>query len=398
MILQFSWGVQASMDRRRASKIVSEIYIAAVDPRHWKKVVSMIAKLTHSQSACLCYKNKSIDIANMNAQYGLSDEIDLEPDQIINSLKDLIDSKARSPNLDATIRTQLNPGIKNVMSDSSDTDPSGMKLHNPYYIAGTHFSDSDAYRSGLAILRDKDLGAWSNGELRVIDEILPHLRHAFTIHSEITYLRFKQDALHKGLDRLVIGLILYDNNAKPIYLNPTAKTIIESHPALEFRDGDMFLTDQEDKMKLRQSILDTAKIDPDDSWKQSIAIGITHPEAQAPLPLLVTSMHANLMTSDLDYGGAKVAVFLTDPNLQQPISIDALVSVYGLTPSEAQVSISLANGQSIGEIAKTTSHSIHTLRTHLKAVYRKTHVSSQKELIKLLLTGPFAQRRRSKLK
>lgn len=151
-------------------------------------------------------------------------------------------------------------------------------------------------------------------------------------------------------------------------------------------------------MKLRQSILDTAKIDPDDSWKQSIAIGITHPEAKAPLPLLVTSMHANLMTSDLDYGGAKVAVFLTDPNLQQPISIDALVSVYGLTPSEAQVSISLANGQSIGEIAKTTCHSIHTLRTHLKAVYRKTRVSSQKELIKLLLTGPFAQRRRSKLK
>ena len=95
------------------------------------------------------------------------------------------------------------------------------------------------------------------------------------------------------------------------------------------------------------------------------------------------------------YEGAKVAVFLTDPNLQQPISVDNLVSVYGLTPSEAQVAITLANGHNIDEIAKTSNHSAHTIRSQLKSVFRKTGVSRQSELIKLLLTGPFAQRRRS---
>lgn len=336
-------------------------------------------------------------IASMDAQYGLSNEIDFEPDQIFKGFDDLIHGKASSPNLDETIRTQLYPGINGVKSDSSDTDLNGRKPHDFHYIAGAQFSDSDAFRSGIAILRAKDSGAWSDGELRVIDEILPHLKNAFIIHAEFTYLRLKQDALLKGLDRLVVGLILYDSNAKPVYLNPTAKAIIESHPALQLHDGDLFLTDAEDEMKLRQSIIDTAAIDPDDSWKQSIAIGITHPDAKMLLPLLVTPMRANLVTSDLDYDGAKVAVFLTDPNLQQPISIDALASVYGLTPSEAQVSISLANGHTIGQIAKTSCHSTHTIRTQLKSVFRKTQVSRQSELIKLLLTGPFAQRRRSKL-
>jgi DNA-binding CsgD family transcriptional regulator len=106
-------------------------------------------------------------------------------------------------------------------------------------------------------------------------------------------------------------------------------------------------------------------------------------------------MHAHLITSDLDYEGAKVAMFLSDPNQQQPISIDSLVSVYSLTPSEAQVSISLANGHSIDEIAKQSHHSSHTIRSQLKSVFRKTGVSRQSELIKLLLTGPFAHRRRS---
>ena len=76
-------------------------------------------------------------------------------------------------------------------------------------------------------------------------------------------------------------------------------------------------------------------------------------------------------------------------------SIDSLVSVYNLTPSEAQVAISLANGHSIDEIASASHHSAHTIRSQLKSVFRKTGVSRQSELIKLLLTGPFAQRRRS---
>jgi DNA-binding CsgD family transcriptional regulator len=88
-------------------------------------------------------------------------------------------------------------------------------------------------------------------------------------------------------------------------------------------------------------------------------------------------------------------VFLSDPNMQQPISIESLVSVYSLTPSEAQVAISLANGHSVDEIAKGSNHSAHTIRSQLKSVFRKTGVSRQSELVKVLLTGPFAQRRRS---
>ena len=193
----------------------------------------------------------------------------------------------------------------------------------------------------------------------------------------------------------MIGLILYDRNAKVVYINPTARAIIEQHPALLFEEGDLLLINPEEERHLRQTILHTASIDPDDSWKQSVAIGVTHPDVESPLPLLVTPMHAHLITSDLDYEGARVAVFLSDPNLQQPISIDNLVSVYGLTPSEAQVAISLANGHSIDEIANASHHSAHTIRSQLKSVFRKTGVSRQSELIKLLLTGPFAQRRRS---
>jgi len=388
-------GNQFIMDRRKSSHIVPEIYEATIDPAHWDYVVTMIAKLTGSKSACLYYKNKEMDIASTVAQYGLPREVGLTPGKQFDKLDDMFCAKASTDEKGEVVCTQFYPGSNGVMTEDSKFYLEWMKPQNIFHVGGAQFADSNTYRAGIAILRDEAKGPWADGDLRVIDEILPHLRRALNIHSEFTYLRLKQDALLKGLDRLVIGLILYDQNARPVYINPTAKAIIEAHPALMLQDGDMILINPEDERNLRKTISDTAHIDPDDSWKQSVAIGITHPDVEAPLPILVTPMHANLITSDLNYDGAKVAVFMSDPNLQQPISVDALVSVYGLTPSEAKVSISLANGHSIEEIANLSSHSTHTIRSQLKSVFRKTGVSRQSELIKMLLTGPFAQRRRS---
>lgn len=382
------------MDRRRSSHIVPEIYEATIDPSLWDYVVTMIAKLTRSDLACLYYKNKEMDFASTIAQYGLPEDQRIKFADQCDSIDHMFCARGSGASENPQC-TQFYPGSNGVMAADSDLYLHWMKPNGVFHVGGAQFVDNSSHRAGIAILRNEKAGAWNDGELRVINEVLPHLKRALNIHSEFTYLRLKQDALLKGLDRLVIGLILYDRNAQPVYINPTAKAIIENHPALQMHDGDLFLINPDDEKNLRKTIIATAEIDPEDSWKQSVAIGITHPDAPAPLPLLVTPMHANLITSDLDYEGAKVAVFLSDPNMQQPISIENLVSVYNLTPSESQVAISLANGHSIEEIANITCHSAHTIRSQLKSVFRKTGVSRQSELIKLLLTGPFAQRRRS---
>ena len=382
------------MDRRRSSHIVPEIYEATIDPIHWDYVITMIAKLTRSKSACLYYKNKEIGMASTIAQYGLPSGDRMNFNDQCDSLDEMFcaENSAASENVSCT---QFHPGGNGVMADDSELYLRWMKPHGIYHVGGAQFVDSKTHKAGIAILRDEKTGAWSDGDMRVINELLPHLRRALNIHSEFTHLKLRQDALLKGLDRLVIGLILYDRNARPVYINPTAKAIIKHHPALQLVDGDLLLVNPEDERNLRKTITDTADIDPDDSWKQSVAIGVTHPDVEAPLPILVTPMHAHLITSDLDYEGAKVAVFLSDPNQNQPISIESLISVYSLTPSEAQVAISLANGHSIEEIAKGSNHSAHTIRSQLKSVFRKTGTTRQSELIKLLLTGAFAQRRRS---
>jgi DNA-binding CsgD family transcriptional regulator len=383
------------MDRRRSSHVVSEIYEATINPGHWDYVIAMIAKLTGSKSAFLYYKNKDMDTASTVAQYGLPEDSELFDCDPYDSLDNIFNEKSSVHGPDDSSCIQFYPGSNGVMSNKSEIYLNWMQPHNIYHVGGAEFADSETHRAGITILRDEESGCWNHGELRVVDELLPHLRRALNIHSEFTHLRLKQDALLKGLDRLVIGLILYDRNANPVYINPTAQAIIETHPAMHHHYDGLFLINKEEDRKLKQTIKDTAEVDPEDSWKESVAIGIKHPDTQTVLPILITPMHAQLVTSEVNYEGAKVAVFLSDPNLQQPISVASLISVYTLTPAEAQVAISIANGHSIDEMAKMSHHSAHTVRTQLKSIFRKTGTSRQSELLKLLLTGSFAHRRRS---
>jgi DNA-binding CsgD family transcriptional regulator len=384
------------MDRRGSSTLIPEIYKATVNPDHWDYVLEKVAALTHSKTACLYYLDKDQDMASTIAQFGCPAHMMQNYNRMFAKLDNLFDKTATDGEKGDSL-CQFSYLKNNGYSDiESDIYENWMKPEGIFHLGRVRFLDDNLHKAAIAVLRDEDAGTWSEGDLRVFNEIIPHLKRALEIHSEFTRLRLKQDALLKGLDRLVIGLILYDQNNRAVYINPTAKAIIESHPALTLGEEGLVLYQKDEDRKLCEIIRNAAEIDSDDSWKQSAAIGITHPDVDAPLPLLVTPIHAHLLTSDLNYEGAQVAVFMSDPNLKQPISVKNLVSVYDLTPSEAQVAIGIANGNSIDDIARNSNHSTHTIRSQLKSTFKKTRVSRQSELVKLLLTGPFVHRRRSK--
>lgn len=393
------------MDRRRSSYLIPEIYESTVDPNHWDYVLEVIAKMTKSQATLLIFKDKEFEFGSTVAQFGC-------PTDLLKNFEANISSFFPSSNhyhheqefsisedSESTIYNlcqQFYPGSDNFNTRIKDFFEAWLLPSDFYYMGNMNFKDSNHQSASLTLLRNQDHGPWEQNDLQFIDELLPHFKRALNIYSEFTRLRIQYDALQKGLDRLVIGLILFDRFAHPVYVNPTAKQIIKNHPGLQINKVGLLLDDHKQNNKLQQTILDVAKIDPEDSWKQTTALGISHPSQRSSLPLLVTPMHAHQLTSDLvGYEGAKVAVFISDPNQEQPISTDSLMSVYGLSKSEAHVAIGIANGQSLEEIAQASSRSVHTIRSQLKAIFAKAGVSRQSELIKLLLTGPFSYRRRS---
>ena len=214
------------MDRRRSSQLIPEIYKATVDPGHWDYVLEKVAELTQSKTACLYYLDKNLGMASTIAQYGCPKHMIANYNKQFAKLDSLFDSAVSDDEKGESLCQFFSPGKNGFTDIESDIYENWMKPEGIFYLGKIQFLDDDAHKAAIAILRDEEAGAWKEGDIRVINEIVPHLKRALDIHAEFTRLRMQQDAMMKGLDRLVIGLILYDRNACAVYINPTARSII----------------------------------------------------------------------------------------------------------------------------------------------------------------------------
>jgi DNA-binding CsgD family transcriptional regulator len=62
-----------------------------------------------------------------------------------------------------------------------------------------------------------------------------------------------------------------------------------------------------------------------------------------------------------------------------------LISSLGLTRAEARVALGAISGHAVPGIAKALKLSPHTVRAHLKHVFRKLNINSQKELLMMTM-------------
>jgi len=97
-----------------------------------------------------------------------------------------------------------------------------------------------------------------------------------------------------------------------------------------------------------------------------------------------------LIPTQTRWGGfmptGSVAVFVSKPGRQR-LSWEKVGAFYGLTRAEARLASKLAECLSLDEAAQSLTITRHTARSQLKAVFAKTGVRRQSELVALLLTG-----------
>jgi DNA-binding CsgD family transcriptional regulator len=83
------------------------------------------------------------------------------------------------------------------------------------------------------------------------------------------------------------------------------------------------------------------------------------------------------------YGRPLALIVLADPDQQSPSERD-LAEFFGLSPAESRLAVALLAGRKLGEVAGDFGVQITTLRTQLSSILRKTGVTRQVDLIRLL--------------
>ena len=77
-------------------------------------------------------------------------------------------------------------------------------------------------------------------------------------------------------------------------------------------------------------------------------------------------------------------VLVVDPWSKPGIRPETVVEALNLTPAQSRVTVLLARGYTLRDIAAATGRSETTVASHLKAIYRKLGISRRAELAQLV--------------
>ncbi len=374
------------------SNVIANIYEASYKPEFWPAALECIAKFTSSSSAGLLTQDKEIQKAGGMFAYNILDEDLAEYSRI----------EGGDPNF-AIMAKEFPVGsaaaVDHVITDRTKLEQiygeeyTSFVVSADYYYNGGAILFMDEVRSAaIALQRTRQMGVWSKSEMDRLNLIVPHLQRAINIHKEFIRLQTREQALRNGLDRLLMGLILFDKNLQPIYINPVAESILNYHPAISLKNNKVYAHEFVFTENIHKALLLAISSSKDmDPAETSTSMGLKHPNCATILPMIISPVEEMLHDFGAEGSYAHAVMCFSDPDRTHPIEAEKLADIYALTSAEASVAIAIANGIKPEEIAQMNNVAISTVRSHIKSIYQKLGINTQAELVKILLTGPFSQ-------
>ncbi len=242
--------------------------------------------------------------------------------------------------------------------------------------------EPDGLRTAWSIGNPVDGDGWQSDRLRLLERLLPHVRHFVAMRQALA----AADALGSGLSGLLendrIGVVQLDRGGRVLAANAPALAILRQGDGLIDRDGALDAWLPADRSRLQRLL---ARALPD-LWGEVPAGGsmtVQRSSGRSRLALHVSPVGGG----EADFGARRVAalVLAVDPARRARIQPARVSTMLGLSPSEGRMSALLAEGLKVREIAEATQWSEDYVRWLTKQVYRKLGVSGQVELVRQVL-------------
>jgi DNA-binding CsgD family transcriptional regulator len=214
-----------------------------------------------------------------------------------------------------------------------------------------------------------------------LQELLEPLAKAARLHTELGSLGWEPAIALRALDQLAAAVIVADSDGRVIQANRAAERVLQRGDGLTVRDGKLGALHVFDSERFDASIAAAAA-----EQKTGAAIGrmrIRRHDGHPPYMLTVAPLGADLAL----YGRSLALIVFGDPDEKTP-SERELAEFFRLSPAESRLAVALLAGKKLVEIAGDFGVQITTLRTQLSSILRKTGVTRQVDLIRLLSNIP----------
>lgn len=248
------------------------------------------------------------------------------------------------------------------------------------HVMGVNIATGAGSMAGLRLHRFQYAPAFGIEDKQRLAMFVPHIRQAMALTAQLNCKESQRKIYEEGLERLNIGVIVLDEAAHVLQANSTASHILDSADGLKLVERRLAASTAAETRELRR-LLASAREHP----RRATAMCLSRPSG---LRKLVAVMRGIRQVKDSTIcAQPAVAIFLRDPDTQAEPAHDIARQLFDFTPAEAQLASELLNGLSLDEAVAKLGILRNTGRAHLRAIFSKTGVTRQSELVRVLLNG-----------
>jgi DNA-binding CsgD family transcriptional regulator len=197
------------------------------------------------------------------------------------------------------------------------------------------------------------------------------------------------DTFVAAFDWLTTGAVIVSETLELVCLNRQAEALLGESGALRVRDGELEATCPEVNTELRAIVgMAVGQANEPRDLPNALAQVMSVPrKARLPLDVRAVLLRPRVQPCEALATNVRVMLLINDPDTRRRVNPRLVELLFDLTPTEASIAASLAEGMSITDVVNQRSCLDSTVRTHLKGIFRKTRTKRQAELVHLILTS-----------
>lgn len=281
--------------------------------------------------------------------------------------------------------------------------PEGEVFTIDEFLAAEDYYASDYYQHyikelGLAHLMGADLGDdlgnsarlrfarlagrenFSADDRSLCKTLLPHIQQTIRLHARIVRVESERSLFASAVDKMAVAAFILDQSARIRHSNKAAQKLLEERHWLSEKEGQLRLLSTSDNKAFRSCLDDVmqAHLRAEPSFIKALRLsgrGQAFGMLLRPLPLVAAPNGSR---------NPSVAIFISDPSAPRQTPAAVLVELFGFTPAEARLALELANGHTLVEACEHLHISRNTGKSQLSAVFSKTGVARQTQLVQLI--------------
>jgi DNA-binding CsgD family transcriptional regulator/PAS domain-containing protein len=361
------------------SRLVQNIYDAAIDPDCWEVALDGIASAVDATGCALLTSSRAHNEITTKS-------VGADPASMIayNDYYCRLDPCPRG-------LERMAPGA--VGPRQQLVSPERVTRCREFYHDWAHPND---YGDGIfsVLTRNEEGATWLTAaaslradpygtpeRLSLVRALVPHMQQAIRVQSRLTDLDRRCHDIVVAFNLLTDGVLIVGRDRRVLHLNSAAEAMVQQDDGLCVRSG-YFKAAVASVDRVLDGIVNRAVADRHSTAAPGGYLTIPRPDGARPYVVRVIPTYAYAVDTS-----PTALVIVVDPEQEFMPDGEAVRRLYGLTKTEAEIAIRVLDGTGLIPIAEELSISLSTARTHLQHIFDKTNTHRQAELVRLLLRG-----------